>query len=185
MPQPRPFAPDCTRYAPEFPFPPYRHVPGETPHPHRDPRGHSYGLMPEHDGMPLTIDGWPRSRTYLIGADLFNHAYWWEAHEWWEALWRPEERRAVVALYLQGLIQISAGFIKWHQGNQRGVDLLHGHGRRKLEQVCRSEGEKTYMGLDLPVFLERLDRFTRDFPIASPAAYADPSTAPLLRLVFD
>ena len=182
MSQPHPFDPNYVRYAPEFSFPPYRHVPGETPHPHRDSQGHSYGLMPEHDGMPLTGDSWPRSRAYLIGADLFNHAYWWEAHEWWEALWRLEERGATVALYLQGLIQVAAGFIKWHQGNQRGVDLLHGHGRKKLEQVCRCWGEGAHMGLDLGVFLERLDRFTRTFPTSSPAAYADPAAAPLLLL---
>jgi hypothetical protein len=44
MVQPRPFDPACQRWVPELNFPPYRHLPGETPHPHTHLDGHGYGF---------------------------------------------------------------------------------------------------------------------------------------------
>mgnify|MGYP001825962430 CR=1 FL=1 len=43
MPALRPFDPRCRCYLRDFSFPPYRHRPGETPHPYTSPAGHSYG----------------------------------------------------------------------------------------------------------------------------------------------
>ncbi|MBT4498168.1 MAG: DUF309 domain-containing protein [Gemmatimonadetes bacterium] len=183
MPQPQPFDASHTRYAPNLPFPPYRHVPGETPHPHTHPQGHSHGRELKYYGLPLASDNWARNGIYLGATDLFNYAYWWEAHEWWEALWRRAELGSPSALFLQGLIQVTAAMIKWNQGNLRGVITLHGHAREKLERVLRREGGETYMGVELPGFLENLDRFLQAFPQSAQEAYGDPSTAPLIRLV--
>ena len=182
MRQPRPFDPGYQAYVPDAVLPRYRHVPGATPHPHRHPAGHSFGADPGAAAKRLQADGWPRNRTYLLAADLYNLAYWWEAHEWWEALWHLEERTAPAGLFLQGLIQIAAGFLKWHQGNARGVALLHGNGRRKLERVLRLTGAGTYMGLDVADFLLRLEGFDQQFPVVCAAAYADPEKAPLIKL---
>jgi uncharacterized protein len=80
------------RFLPDRPFPLYAYVPGHTPHPTRDPDGHSYGAafeMPE----PPDPQEWRACRDYLYGIDLFNHGFYWEAHEVWEGLWVACGRR--------------------------------------------------------------------------------------------
>ncbi len=97
------------------PFPSYRFVPGKAPHPTRDPKGHSYGRH-----QPSMEDfgehNWRETDAYLYGVDLFNYGYWWEAHESWEACWVAAGRRTEIGLFVQGLIQISVGCLKRHQG---------------------------------------------------------------------
>ncbi len=184
MAQPRPFDPTCQRRAPTRSFPPYRHLPGETPHPRTHLRGHAYGAEAGYDGLPLRPDNWHCNEAYLFGVDLYNYAYWWEAHEQWEGLWRLAGSQSVCGLYLRGLIQISAVLIKWHQGNQRGTAGLSGRGRDRLEQVLTGGKREVYMGLDLRDFLRRVDGFLAHFPGpgAMDAVYEDPGLAPLIHL---
>jgi Domain of unknown function (DUF309) len=51
-----------------------------------------------------------RSREYLHGIDLFNHGFYWGAHEAWEGLWVACGRRGPTATYLQALNLAAAGF---------------------------------------------------------------------------
>src|SRR6266496_2854246 len=74
------------RLVPDMPLPPYAHVPGRTPHPISDPRGHSFGARHELPDAP-DEKHWQQCRAYQYGIDLFNHGYYWEAHEAWEGLW--------------------------------------------------------------------------------------------------
>lgn len=182
MPQSRPFDPACQRYAPDRSFPPYRHRPGQTPHPRTHPQGHSYRAEPPHPLRPVHPDTWSANQDYLFGVDLFNGAYWWEAHEQWEALWRLEAPASVCGLYLQGLIQIAAALIKWSLGNAPGAKKLSTQGREKLAQVAAACTEPVYMGLDLPAFLRCLDLFLAADPLFSPGACAHPEQAPLIQL---
>src|SRR5688572_14667769 len=71
---------------PDRPFPAYSYVPGKFPHPLRDPAGHSFGQAPE-SCQPLTPENANGHETYLWGIQLFNHGYYWEAHEVWEQVW--------------------------------------------------------------------------------------------------
>lgn len=66
------------RFLPDRPFPPYAYVPGDAPHPTRDPGGHSYGAEFEIPEPPDPED-WRACRDYLYGIDLFNHGFYWEA----------------------------------------------------------------------------------------------------------
>ncbi len=75
------------RFLPERAFPPYTYVPGQAPHPIRDPAGHMHGVEPEP--AELHVEDWWNCTEYLWGIDLFNHGYYWEAHEVWEGLWHP------------------------------------------------------------------------------------------------
>src|SRR5437879_3265888 len=90
------------RLAPERSLPPYTFIPGRNPHPFSDPRGHSYGAR---TGPPELLDPkeWRSCRTYLYGLDLFNHGYYWEAHEVWEGLWIACGRSGITADFLKGL----------------------------------------------------------------------------------
>lgn len=181
--QPQPFDPDGVRYCSQRPFPPYRHVPGVTPHPIRDPQGHSHGL--EEDDSPVSLPAaWHQTEDYLYGVDLFNFAYWWEAHEAWEGLWNKTEDDC--RLFLQGLIQISAALIKYHMRQLRGLQSLSTNGRTKLLHVLTNLDDPTgiYMGVNLPEFLTCLDTFFEPFfcDTVSEQTYMHVTVKPLIPL---
>jgi len=108
------------RYAPERALPAYAYVPGRRPHPLRDPQGHGMGALDEHTA-PFDARAWRESPAYCYGVDLFNHGYFWEAHEAWETLWRHCPRNSADARFLKGLIALAAAGVKAHQGRPRGV----------------------------------------------------------------
>src|SRR5262245_50212565 len=105
---------EIARYVPERPLPPYRDVPGGAqPHPISDPAGH---MANQPHSPPTAIDpaNWSASRDYLYGFDLFNHGFFWEAHEAWEGLWHAAGRVGFVADFLKGLIKLAAAGVKQH-----------------------------------------------------------------------
>jgi uncharacterized protein len=108
------------RYYPERPLPPYSYVPGLTPHPTSDPRGHSFGHA-ESVAQPLEEGSYERNAAYLYALDLFNHGFYWEAHEEWETLWHAAGRRGPTADFLKGLIKLAAAGVKAREGRQAGV----------------------------------------------------------------
>jgi hypothetical protein len=145
--------PDLPRLAPEFPLPPYSYVTGQCPHPTRDPAGHSFGHTPP-EPEPLAPDHWQASREYLFGCDLFNHGYYWEAHEVWEGLWKACGRSGTTAEFLKGLIKLAAAGVKHREGRNEGVRR---HAARAVELfglVLRELEGETYAGLDIPWLLE-------------------------------
>lgn len=184
FPQPIPFNSNWNRYCPDTPFPSYRHIPGVTPHPLRDPLGHSYGLEDEIEDAQLSPEMWRQNNTYLYGVDLFNFAYWWEAHEAWEGLWHQAED--TYRLFLQGLIQISASLIKYHMRMLRPLRTLSTAGCDKLRQVIIEYGknDNVYMGIDLTHFLELLDSFFSPFftEIVTEDTYQQTQVKPLINL---
>jgi uncharacterized protein len=117
------------RYLPEVPLPPYSYVTGRFPHPLRDPAGHSFGVEPEH-GPPPDAARWRECRAYLRGLDLFNHGYYWEAHEAWEQAWHAAGRRGAGADFFKGLIKLAAAGVKAREGSSDGVRI---HARRGAE----------------------------------------------------
>ena len=108
------------RFLPEEPLPPYSFVPGKVPHPVSDPAGHLYGKPPERPA-PIDPENWRESRAYLRGLDLFNHGFFWEAHEVWEGLWHAAGRKGVTADFLKGLIKLAAAGVKFREGRPDGV----------------------------------------------------------------
>lgn len=136
-------APD--RYLPDRPFPAYAYVPGRAPHPVRDPAGHSHAAADPEVG-PLAADAWRGSGEFLYGVDLFNHAYYWEAHEAWEGLWRAAADPRVAAM-LHGLIKLAAAGVKARAGNPRGVARL-ARAAADLFRPLAAEGRARLLGLD-------------------------------------
>jgi uncharacterized protein len=126
------------RYS-QKPLPPYSYVPGFTPHPVSDPRGHLRGQAPEA-ATPLDPQRWSESGAYRFAVDLFNHGYYWEAHEVWESLWHAAGRRGPMAIWLKALIKLSAAAVKLREGNARGVER---HARRTLELLHELEAENS------------------------------------------
>ncbi len=149
-----------TRLVPEAPLPPYSYVSGRFPHPIRDPAGHSYGHS-LREATPLDPAYWQLSREYLLGCDLFNHGYYWEAHETWEGVWNACGRRGVEADFLKGLIKLAAAGVKVREGRPEGV-ARHGSRAGTLFRGVRAiVGSGRYMGLDLDTLIGLADRLTR------------------------
>ncbi|RIK63467.1 MAG: DUF309 domain-containing protein [Planctomycetota bacterium] len=143
------------------PFPPYRFVPGRHPHPTASPLGHSYA-GPGHAEpavCPVAPDAWRVSEEYLYGCDLYNHAYWWEAHEAWEGLWHLPERGSLQRKFLQGLIQVSACHLKLRLGHMDGVSRLLESSRTYLCDVRAAVGDHRFMGLEVAGFLNRVEAY--------------------------
>ncbi len=138
------------RFVPDRPFPPYAYVPGRTPHPTRDPDGHSYGTeleIPE----PPDPEEWHVCSDYLYGIDLFNHGFYWEAHEAWEGLWVACGRRGPTATYLQALINLAAAGFKARWGSARGMMANAETAVRLFKSAASQLGPHSshYMGLDV------------------------------------
>ena len=130
------------------PLPPYSYVSGYEPHPLRDPAGHLFG-QEEPEVAPLIPGQWDNSAAYLRGIDLFNHGYYWEAHEAWEALWHAAGRHGTTADFLKGLIKLAAAGVKAREGNRDGIRR---HARRAADLfsgVADATSEKCFAGLSL------------------------------------
>ena len=162
--------PEHPRYSAKS-FPPYRFIPGATPHPTENPQGHSYGRR-EDPVENFDPQLWQNSEHYLYGADLYNHGYWWESHEAWEGLWGALAKNDPISHYLQGLIQISAAFIKWNLCEKRGVIHLY-HSAMKYLILARDKQE-ICMGLDLEKHIRKLDHHFKEV-ISDPAVWPDPT----------
>lgn len=104
--EPAPANADWPRYS-SSPFPAYRFVPGNSPHPRRNPQGHSFGC-PEPSPTPCRPEEWAQSEDYRFGIDLYNFAYWWECHEVFEGFWHAVGRKTEQGLFFQALIQLTA-----------------------------------------------------------------------------
>lgn len=94
------------RLRPDRCFPAYAYLPGRQPHPVRDPLGHSYQMQPVRAVASLS------SEEFDWGQDLFNHGYYWEAHEAWEGIWQVAETNSPLRSLLKALILLAACGVK-------------------------------------------------------------------------
>lgn len=141
-----------SRYT-DRPFPAYKHLPGQTPHPTRDPAGHSYGQA-EPELPDLNVSEWHDCEHYLFGIDLFNEGYWWECHEVLEGLWHASGIGSEAGHVLQAVIQCAAAHLKASTDRPVGAMRLLDHSIRHSKWA----GERC-LGLDL----DALVRDTRAF----------------------
>lgn len=125
------------RLCPNRSLPPYSYVPGKYPHPIGDERGHSFGRA-EPPCAPPTMDNGRHCEPYLWGFDLFNHGYYWEAHEAWEAVWHACGRSGILAELVQGLIKLAAAGVKAREGAVDGVRRHLLRGAELLERVAEA-----------------------------------------------
>jgi uncharacterized protein len=148
---------DVPRYS-TLPFPPYTYVPGSgTPHPVSDSRGHMHGI---NHTIPAPLDPlhWQESETYLYAVDLFNHGFYWEAHEAWESLWHAAGHRGTNADFLKGLIKLAAAGVKFREGNSIGVQR---HAERGQE-LLKSVPEAHHCGIDLQSLIQQASKLEEE-----------------------
>lgn len=120
------------------PFPEHRYLPGVGPNP---------GTL-----------GWAPTADFDFACDLFDHRHLWEAHEVWEAEWRPLAAGDPEKALLQGLICAAAFTIKRYQGFADASERILSRSRDALGSVVRARGP-IVRGIDLPELLRRLDVF--------------------------
>jgi predicted metal-dependent hydrolase len=156
-------------------LPPYRHVPGLTPHPLKHPGGHSYGggIWQGSGEEVFDPERWRESSSYLLGVDLFNQAYLWEAHEAWEEVWNAVDRGSMPGRMAQGMIQVAAALLKLHMevpggavGNYRKASAHFDWIEQQLLQ--RKPEPPSYLGVDLRSWRSAVERYlargTRTYP---------------------
>lgn len=133
-PQPTPPDPAFPRLT-RRPLPAYRFLNTGEPHPVRHADGHSY-LRPEPnvagEAAALAAGNWQACPEFCYGVDLYNYAYWWEAHEAWEAVWQCYPLDSAMRHVLQGFIQVSAAHLQHHRGIARGSQTLLARARQHL-----------------------------------------------------
>jgi hypothetical protein len=109
-------------------------VPGVTPHPVLDPDGHS--RMDRSGFACLLKDGlWRMCPDYLFGVDLFNHEFYWEAHETWEPLWHEAGHETGPGYFMKAMIQVSAVMLLFRGKRPKGIPSLISRAGRYFDKA--------------------------------------------------
>lgn len=104
---------------------------------------------------PWSPEDWRGLEPYLAGVDLYNFAYWWEAHEVLEALWHAAGRTSPHARFVQGIIHVAAANLNLHRGSPAAGRRQARRGIERLE----SQAGRVYMGIDVDDFTCRVEEY--------------------------
>ena len=88
-------------------------------------------------------ESWSDCKAYLFAIDLFNHGYYWEAHEELEALWLGVGRDSPAGRFIQGIIQAAAALLKLEAAKLESAKRLLVAASEKLRAPSKS-----FLGLD-------------------------------------
>jgi len=165
------------RLAPHVAFPAYAFVPGQTPHPFSHPAGHHHAPFGEVLAAP-DPESWRECLPYLHALDLFNHGFYWEAHEVWEGLWHACGRRGPTADFLKGLIHLAAAGVKVRQGLEAGVISHAQKAARAFARCAEALAATKHMGLNF----DRLQAHAQSLSKQAPAFLCE-NTPPRLPLL--
>lgn len=146
------------RYAPDRPLPAYAHRLGKTPHPRRDPHGHSFGAR-ELPHRAFDARAWRDDEAYRFAIDLLNRGFAWEAHEELEALWRGTTHEPERTL-LRALVQACAAELQLERGRATSARTLAARASEALCSIARDHAS-IVAGIDLADVADRLERDLR------------------------
>jgi hypothetical protein len=120
--------PQRRRYCLDLPFPPRRYDPASDPAHLRPELAFNEEWKRQEESLMTT-------KGFCWGTDLFNHGYYWEAHEVWEQLWKQAEKGSAEHLLLQGFIQCAAACLKISSRQEAPAQRLVERGLAKLEEL--------------------------------------------------
>lgn len=168
-PEPAPGTLARPRYQPDRALPEKHHVAGAGPH---EP--------PAAAGSAANV-GAGEPDEFLYAVDLFNHGYYWEAHEAWEGLWKAHGRLGPQARFYQGLIKLAAAAVKAREGRPIGV-RRHCQRARELLHAARqgSADPSRHYGLAWDALLAAADQLA-----ARAESFDTPDPALLLDIVLE
>jgi hypothetical protein len=159
------------RLAPGIALPAYAFVPGRFPHPFADPLGHRFGLDLPEAQVP-DPKRWVDSLHYLLGVDLFNHGYYWEAHEAWESLWHVCGRYGAMATFFKALIQWAVVGVKAREQCPEGAFKHARRAKELFEESAQALDVDSWMGLSLRELIANAERVIADPPTSRDSAAA-------------
>ncbi len=133
---------DVPRYT-QRPLPAYRHLPFRNPHPFLDRDGHSYGEVLTPSAC-FDTENWRVHEDYLYAVDLFNHGFWWEAHERLKQVSIGAGRESATGRFVEGLIQVAAALLKLYMNEPAPARTLADLGLKNLRRAERNP----YLGID-------------------------------------
>lgn len=118
------------------------------------PAGHSYGQDKPRPSAACSElpESWATCSEYLLGVDLFNRAYLWEAHEAWEVAWKAVGSETLCGRFLQSLIQVSASLLRRHLQTPDGARHLMAKAAARFDEVegwMHQVETREYMGVNL------------------------------------
>ena len=149
---------EVIRLLPSAEMPSYTYIPGsDTPHPIRDPRGHSSGQKRKPPKV-LIAESWADNRSYLLAIDYFNLGFYWEAHDEWERLWRVSGPDTTVSRFLKGLIKLSAAGVKVRENSIHGVRRHAASAGEVFADVAAEANSDRYCGLEFTSLQFAADR---------------------------
>lgn len=149
---------EACRLLPSTELPAYTFVPGgESPHPYRDPRGHSYQRK-HPTPRALTPETWAENRSYLLALDYFNYGFYWESHEEWERLLRSTGGESLSGRFLKGLVKLSAAGVKVREHSIHGVRRHAASAGEVFADVAAEVGDEQFCGLQFTLLQFAADR---------------------------
>lgn len=91
-------------------------------------------ILPPDTGAQLSVLLQMSSKDpkFREGIERFNRGEYFDAHESWEEVWLPSAEPEKT--FLQGIIQVAAGFHHYNRKNRRGTKSLLRAGLAKLER---------------------------------------------------
>ena len=153
-------------------LPPYTYIPGKTPHPISDPRGHSYQVESEES---LTLE-----EEFQNGSRLFNHGYYWEAHEAWEAVWIKLGRSGPTADFVKSLIKFAACGVKCLEGNEVGAQRHLTRAIELIDSIRDCEDRVQTFDMATEKLVKMLNDISENLPIQHPdVAVSQPQVRPI------
>ena len=127
----------------------------------------SHAYLPGRNARPEPASSGdsPPWDQYVWGVELYNHGYFWEAHEAWEALWRSAQADdAARRAFLKGLIQCSAACLKAVLGDAEACRRLASRGLAQLAAVPGA-ADGCYLGLQVARFVAAFRGFAASQPL--------------------
>lgn len=146
------------RLLPATELPSYTFTAGsETPHPIRDPKGHSHHRKGQQS-TALVAEKWADNWNFLMAIDFFNLGYYWEAHEEFDRLWRASGPDSTIGRFLKGLVKLSAAGIKVREGSIHGVRRHAASAGEVFADIAAEAGTDYYCGLEFTMLQFAADR---------------------------
>ena len=122
---------------------------------------------PERNRPLLTEEEVKERRHILLeGIEQYNDGYFFEAHETWEELWLPSPWP--IRQFLQGLIQVAAGFVHLMRHEYPGTVRLLGYALEKLEEF-----PDDYLGLDVARLRRDVEQARDEIEALGPERYEE------------
>ena len=118
--------------------------------------------------LPIYTDEEVQERLHVVlaGVSQYNEGFFFEAHETLEDLWMqspwPTRR------FLQGLIQLAAGFVHFVRHEYPGTVRLLSHAHEKLNDFA-----PRYLGVDVERLLADIDRARGELLGLGPERFAE------------